>query len=274
MSGYFDYEHGDPFDLANYDDHSVEYSGIGKTPATGSSALGVSDEQAGQVFMNPRIAYVSDQSPAHPAVDAYALHVNERQEQYRLPVTSDISAINAVLPERAAPQIPGVSGHESPHIPTANDDSEHMVIGIILSNGEVRGDRYQCNKRACSGRTFGRLADLKRHYSSVHGGAGGKGQRTWCPVDGCESTSTMPSPPRHQARQLRPVYRKPLTDIPRPYARQQKQERHRRAVSEEGQDDGPLDAHACESDELLRIENFLNMGFVFFLRFEISIKSI
>jgi hypothetical protein len=31
MAGFFDYEHADPFDLANYDDHSVEYSGIGKS---------------------------------------------------------------------------------------------------------------------------------------------------------------------------------------------------------------------------------------------------
>lgn len=29
MSSYFDYEHADPFDVANYDDHSVVYSGIG-----------------------------------------------------------------------------------------------------------------------------------------------------------------------------------------------------------------------------------------------------
>jgi hypothetical protein len=84
MAGFLDYEHADPFDLANYDDHSVEYSGIDFAllqPSTGSSALEVSDGQAGQVFMNPRIAYVSDQSPAHPAMDAHALHVNERQEQ-------------------------------------------------------------------------------------------------------------------------------------------------------------------------------------------------
>lgn len=118
---------------------------------------------------------------------------------YQLPVTSNASVIDVVLPQRAAPRSHGVSGYESPHIPTANS-SEHMVIGTILSNGEVRGDRYRCNKRACSGMTFGRLADLKRHHSSLHGGAGGKGQRTWCPVAGCESTSTMPSPPRHQAR--------------------------------------------------------------------------
>jgi hypothetical protein len=31
MAGFLDYEHADPFDLANYDDHSVEYSGIGKS---------------------------------------------------------------------------------------------------------------------------------------------------------------------------------------------------------------------------------------------------
>lgn len=85
-----------------------------------------------------------------------------------------------------------MSGYENIHSPTANSDSEHVVIGVILSNGEVRGDQYRCNARACSGMTFGRLADLKRHHSSLHGGAGGKGQRTWCPVDGCESPFTDP----------------------------------------------------------------------------------
>jgi hypothetical protein len=194
--------------------------------------------------------------------------------RYQLPITSNASATNAVPPHRAAPQIHGVPGHESPRGPTANNNSEHMVIGIILSNGEVRGDQYRCNARACSGMTFGRLADLKRHHSSLHGGAGGKGQRTWCPVDGCESTSTMPSPPRHQARQLRPVYRKPLTDIPPPYARQQKQERRRKPVSKEGQDDGSLDAHACESDELLRNEYFFQHGVYVFLRSEMFIRPI
>ena len=119
--------------------------------------------------------------------------------RYQLPVTSNASAINAVPPQRAASQIQGVPGHESPHGPTANNNSEHMVIGIILSNGEVRGDQYRCNARVCSGMTFGRLADLKRHHSSLHGGSGGKKQHTWCPVDGCESSSTMPILLRHQA---------------------------------------------------------------------------
>lgn len=78
------------------------------------------------------------------------------------------------------------------HSPTADDNSKHVVIGIILSNGKVRGDQYRCNARACSGMTSGRLADLKRHHSSLHGGSGGKGQRTWCPVDGYESSLTPP----------------------------------------------------------------------------------
>ncbi|KAF7671019.1 hypothetical protein GT037_010800 [Alternaria burnsii] len=88
------------------------------------------------------------------------------------------------------PRVHSMSGYENIHSPTANSDFEHVVIGVILSNGEVRGDQHRCNARACSGMTFGRLADLKRHHSSLHGGAGGKGQRTWCPVDGCESPFT------------------------------------------------------------------------------------
>jgi hypothetical protein len=83
-----------------------------------------------------------------------------------------------------------IVSHEDFLSPIANDNSEHVVIGVILSNGEVRGNQYRCNARACSGMTFGRLADLKRHHSSRHGGAGRKGQRTWCPVDGCESSLT------------------------------------------------------------------------------------
>jgi hypothetical protein len=119
--------------------------------------------------------------------------------RYQLPVNLSARAINAVLPRPAAPRVQSMSAHRNIHSPTANNDSEHVAIGIILSNGEAHGDRYQCNARACSGITFGRLPDLKRHHASLHGGVGRKGHRTWCPVDGCESSSLIPARHFHEA---------------------------------------------------------------------------
>jgi hypothetical protein len=44
----------------------------------------------------------------------------------------------------------------------------HEMIGIILSNGAPRADKYQCHFEKCGGQTFSRLADLKRHFSGRH----------------------------------------------------------------------------------------------------------
>lgn len=56
------------------------------------------------------------------------------------------------------------------------------IIGVFLSNGIARHDQYRCHVLTCSGATFGRLADLKRHAASRHE----RNARFWCPVDGCE----------------------------------------------------------------------------------------
>ncbi|KAF2878545.1 hypothetical protein BDV95DRAFT_478826, partial [Massariosphaeria phaeospora] len=55
-------------------------------------------------------------------------------------------------------------------------------IGLILSNGTVRNDKYECHIPACSGTTFGRLADLKRHHATRHAETK---PEFWCPVEGC-----------------------------------------------------------------------------------------
>jgi hypothetical protein len=47
-------------------------------------------------------------------------------------------------------------------------DAEYVVVGVILSNGTTRRDKYKCHTSACAGATFGRLADLKRHNASRH----------------------------------------------------------------------------------------------------------
>jgi hypothetical protein len=66
-----------------------------------------------------------------------------------------------------------------PHVSTA----PLTVIGIILSNGGPRADRYQCHVRGCSGMIFNRLADLKRHHSNRHAR---NRLEFWCPVQGCQ----------------------------------------------------------------------------------------
>ncbi|KAF1851544.1 uncharacterized protein K460DRAFT_401560 [Cucurbitaria berberidis CBS 394.84] len=64
-------------------------------------------------------------------------------------------------------------------------ESKHVVIGVILSNGEVRKDQYRCYDSACSGASFARLAELKRHHTTRHGGHAGKKPQFWCPIDTC-----------------------------------------------------------------------------------------
>ncbi|KAF2853499.1 hypothetical protein T440DRAFT_552737 [Plenodomus tracheiphilus IPT5] len=66
--------------------------------------------------------------------------------------------------------------------PTAPLNPEHIVLGYILSNGHTKDDKYKCHVTSCTGETFGRLKDLKRHNVSRH-----NRERAvhWCPVDGC-----------------------------------------------------------------------------------------
>jgi hypothetical protein len=59
---------------------------------------------------------------------------------------------------------------------------EHVMIGIVLSNGIAGHDKYNCHIRGCSA-SFTRLADLKRHNGSRHNR---ERARFWCPVDECE----------------------------------------------------------------------------------------
>ncbi|KAF2875455.1 hypothetical protein BDV95DRAFT_274003 [Massariosphaeria phaeospora] len=65
---------------------------------------------------------------------------------------------------------------------TAAGTPQHEVIGVILSNGTPRTDIYRCNDADCSGATFGRLQDLKRHHRHYHQTPR---PEYWCPVYGC-----------------------------------------------------------------------------------------
>jgi hypothetical protein len=73
----------------------------------------------------------------------------------------------------------------SPASSRTNPRSSHVAIGMIFSNGEVGQDQYRCTAPGCHNKTFGRLAELKRHHAGKHAAAGRKPQ-FWCPVEGCE----------------------------------------------------------------------------------------
>ncbi|KAF9691863.1 hypothetical protein EKO04_010086 [Ascochyta lentis] len=78
----------------------------------------------------------------------------------------------------------------APHMltPRTNDsqDTKPVIIGLLLSDGNTRNDRYQCPFSTCTELTFGRPAELKRHHASCHKGYGSKKPQYWCPVSGCD----------------------------------------------------------------------------------------
>jgi|SRR5579871_3700842 len=62
-----------------------------------------------------------------------------------------------------------------------NVTETEFIIGSILSN-----DRYACNKPRCSGITFARLSELKRHIKTQHI----KAEIFWCNYAGCRRSRT------------------------------------------------------------------------------------
>lgn len=66
---------------------------------------------------------------------------------------------------------------------------QHVIIGTILSNGEVSQEQYKCYAFTCLNKTFGRLAELRRHHACEHG-VDGKMPQFWCPIEGCERSRT------------------------------------------------------------------------------------
>ncbi|KAH8728449.1 hypothetical protein GQ44DRAFT_47519 [Phaeosphaeriaceae sp. PMI808] len=72
-------------------------------------------------------------------------------------------------------------------VPIQNESvrPRYIAIGMILINGETGQDRYKCNAPTCCTKTFGRIAELKRHHACTHGMAGKKPQ-FWCPIADCE----------------------------------------------------------------------------------------
>ncbi|RYN71557.1 hypothetical protein AA0117_g9434 [Alternaria alternata] len=70
--------------------------------------------------------------------------------------------------------------HNPPETTDSQNPQERVPIGVIYSNGGP-GDQFVCSDPTCSGITFNRVPDLKRHHSSLHD----RGKQFWCPVDDC-----------------------------------------------------------------------------------------
>ncbi|OAL54048.1 hypothetical protein IQ07DRAFT_641055 [Pyrenochaeta sp. DS3sAY3a] len=86
---------------------------------------------------------------------------------------------------RNAPTL-NASASTAPSPPPESSNEDFVVIGIILSNGSIRTDRYKCHELDCAASSFGRLADLKRHNASKHHRNSANRQSFWCPVEGCK----------------------------------------------------------------------------------------
>jgi hypothetical protein len=58
-----------------------------------------------------------------------------------------------------------------------------VVNVYIFNNGVTRHREIKCNQSSCSGVTFKRIQELKRHKKTLHSR---HAARFWCPVKGCK----------------------------------------------------------------------------------------
>jgi hypothetical protein len=69
-----------------------------------------------------------------------------------------------------------------PQLPKNLTAPEHVAFGVVFGNGEPDEEVIMCAFEGCTGATFGRLVDLRRHYKQFHGD---DSSGHWCPVQGC-----------------------------------------------------------------------------------------
>jgi hypothetical protein len=83
------------------------------------------------------------------------------------------------------------SGHNTPAMASSSQTqprtsgSASKELGTVFYNDEAQEYRYKCDREECSGKTMGRVQDLKRHFDDFHGGL-----LLACPVAGCTHSKT------------------------------------------------------------------------------------
>jgi hypothetical protein len=75
---------------------------------------------------------------------------------------------------------PAPSSPSSPSSSTSTTNNKDQIIGHILSNPK----KFACNDPSCSSKSFGRIADLRRHYNAQHV-TGSEKKEYFCHVHDC-----------------------------------------------------------------------------------------
>jgi hypothetical protein len=75
----------------------------------------------------------------------------------------------------------------------SDDARGETVIGTLLMNG-----RFKCRESACNGVSFGRQAELRRHYGNTHS----KTHEFWCEVPLCDRSQVVGHYPFHRKDKL------------------------------------------------------------------------
>ncbi|KAH9873061.1 hypothetical protein J1614_005458 [Plenodomus biglobosus] len=72
------------------------------------------------------------------------------------------------------------------------DNTSTPTIGYVCDK-EDSGYVFKCGNCACSDKSYGRWADLKRHYEGAH--AGVRRATYWCEVQGCDRSQAYGDQP-------------------------------------------------------------------------------
>jgi hypothetical protein len=102
---------------------------------------------------------------------------------------------HVLVPNRVSKRRPNLRQSKMPRhssgVTRRSDPSpKRVILGLLIINNDGDNERYECPLPACTGKTFGRAAELKRHHVSCHDGFGNKKAQYWCPVSGCERSKT------------------------------------------------------------------------------------
>ncbi|KAF2274783.1 uncharacterized protein EI97DRAFT_88897 [Westerdykella ornata] len=96
------------------------------------------------------------------------------------PSSSSLLPPPQLAPARSHPRSRASQSGVTDHNSSGNGPPPANTIGYVLADKR----KFRCAKKECHNSTFGRLADLRRHYEAAHVSAANKPEY-YCPVSGC-----------------------------------------------------------------------------------------